>query len=71
MEWQVIRFFRLFSHRRGSVVAIFNLTFIRDIADDLSDNGTKNLVVAVKNGNLGGFAVDPYSLNITKVGAYT
>lgn len=56
--------------RRGSVVAIFNLTFSRDIADDLGDNVTNNLVVAVKTGSLGGLAVDPDSLNVTKVGAY-
>ncbi|XP_078378069.1 uncharacterized protein LOC144661244 [Oculina patagonica] len=53
--------------RRGSVVAIFNLTFSRDIADDLGDNVTNNLVVAVKTGSLGGLAVDPGSLNVTKV----
>ena len=61
------RSFRLFC-RRGSVVAIFNLTFTRDIANELGDNVTNNLVVAVKSGNLGELAVDPASLNITKIG---
>jgi len=55
------------SFRRGSVVAIFNITFTRDIADDLGDNVTNNLAVAVKSGNLGGLPVDPASLSITKV----
>ncbi|XP_020627554.1 uncharacterized protein LOC110064792 [Orbicella faveolata] len=53
--------------RRGSVVTIFNLTFTRDIADGLGDNVTSNLAVAVKSGSLGGLAVDPASLNVTKV----
>ena len=57
-----------FSCRRGSVVASFNLTFTRDIADDLGPNVTNNLVVAVRSGSLGGLAVDPASLNITQVG---
>ena len=58
----------VFFCRRGSVVAIFNLTFTRDIANELGDNVTNNLVVAVKSGNLGELAVDPASLNITKIG---
>jgi len=58
------------SCRRGSVVAIFNLTFSRDKADGLGGNITNNLVVAVKNGSLGGLAVDPASLVITKVGEW-
>lgn len=64
---KLTRSFRLFC-RRGSVVAIFNLTFTRDIADGLGDNVTSNLAVAVKSGSLGGLAVDPASLNVTKVG---
>lgn len=66
MTW----FLRLFFYRRGSVVAIFNMTFTRDIADDLGDNVTNNLAVAVKSGNLGGLPVDPASLSITKVGEW-
>lgn len=62
--------FRLFFNRRGSVVAIFNMTFTRDIADDLGDNVTNNLAVAVKSGSLGGLPVDPASLSITKVGEW-
>ena len=60
-------FFCLF-FRRGSVVAMFNLTFSRDIADDLGSNVTNNLVAAVRSGSLGVLAVDPASLNITQAG---
>ena len=47
---------------------MFNLTFTRDIADDLGTNVTRNLVKAVRSGNLGGIAVDPDSLTITQSG---
>lgn len=53
--------------RRGSVVAIFNLTFTRDIADELGGNVTNNLVIAVKSGSLGELVVDPASLKVTKI----
>lgn len=46
------------------------MTFTRDIADDLGDNVTNNLAVAVKSGSLGGLPVDPASLSITKVGEW-
>lgn len=46
------------------------MTFTRDIADDLGDNVTSNLAVAVKSGSLGGLPVDPASLSITKVGKW-
>ena len=47
---------------------LFNLTFTRDIADDLGANVTTNLVKAVRTGSLGELAVDPDSLNVTKSG---
>ena len=62
-------FFSFFC-RRGSVVAIFNLKFTRDMADDLGDNVTNNLAVAVKSGSLGGLPVDPASLSVSKVGEW-
>jgi len=52
--------------RRGSVVVLFNLTFTRDMANELGANVTNNLVNAVKTGSLGELAVDPNSLNITQ-----
>ena len=59
----------LFFHfRRGSVIVLFNLTFTRDIADELGANVTRNLVKAVQSGSLGGLAVDPNSLTITQSG---
>lgn len=59
----------LFFHfRRGSVIVLFNLTFTRDIADELGANVTRNLVKAVQRGSLGGLAVDPNSLTITQSG---
>ena len=59
-----------FSCRRGSVVALFNLTFVRDIANELGANVTNNLVNAVRSGSLGELAVDPDSLNITQSGMW-
>ena len=47
---------------------LFNLTFTRDIADELGANVTRNLVKAVQSGSLGGLAVDPNSLTITQSG---
>lgn len=52
--------------RRGSIIVLFNLTFTRDIADELGANVTRNLVKAVQSGSLGGLAVDPNSLTITQ-----
>ena len=49
---------------------LFNLTFTRDIADELGLNVTRNLVKAVQSGSLGGLAVDPNSLTITQSGGY-
>lgn len=49
---------------------LFNLTFTRDIADELGANVTSNLVKAVRTGSLGELAVDPDSLNVTKSGRY-
>ena len=45
---------------------LFNLTFTRDIADELGANVTRNLLKAVRSGSLGGLAVDPNSLAITQ-----
>ena len=65
----VLLLISLFFHcRRGSVIVRFNLTFKRDIADDLGTNVTRNLVKAVRSGSLGGIAVDPDSLTITQSG---
>ena len=47
---------------------LFNLTFTRDIADELGANVTRNLLKAVRSGSLGGLAVDPDSLTITQSG---
>ena len=47
---------------------LFNLTFTRDIADELGANVTRNLVKAVRRGSLGGLAVDSNSLTITQSG---
>lgn len=48
------------------MIAIFKMTFIRDIANDPGANVTNKLAVAVKSGELGGLAVDPSSLSIKK-----
>ena len=51
--------------RRGSVIVLFNLTFIGDITqDDLGINATNNLAIAVTTGRLGELEVDPRSLSI-------
>lgn len=58
------------SFRRGSVVVLFNLTFTRDMANELGANVTNNLVNAVRTGSLGELAVGPNSLIITQTGKY-
>ncbi|XP_068726517.1 macrophage mannose receptor 1-like [Montipora capricornis] len=52
--------------RRGSVTVMFNLTFTRDMANELGANVTNNFVNAVRSGSMGEFAVDPKSLSIVK-----
>ena len=65
----VIRFLSpLFPVRRGSVVAMFELSFYRDMAEDPGVNVTSKLVLAVRNGKLGELEVDPGSLTISIYG---
>ena len=47
---------------------MFNLTFTRDMANELGANVTNNFVHAVRSGSMGEFAVDPKSLSIVKYG---